>query len=107
MVACSDALWGLSCGSPKPDPQGAVRIVGLRSRLSFAPVQLAHEKLSVPITCKIRVFPEVDRTVRYAQMLEKAGCQVRGWGLGVPAPGTVPGTADPLGVYRNLGDLEA
>ncbi|XP_066497591.1 tRNA-dihydrouridine(16/17) synthase [NAD(P)(+)]-like isoform X2 [Hoplias malabaricus] len=39
-------------------------------------IKLASEKLSVPVTCKIRVFQEVEKTVKYAKMLEKAGCQM-------------------------------
>ena len=32
--------------------------------------------LKVPVTCKIRVFPELEKTLAYARMLERAGCSV-------------------------------
>lgn len=39
-------------------------------------VTLLHKELSVPVTCTIRVFPEVQKTIEYAKMIEKAGCQI-------------------------------
>ncbi|OWF51864.1 tRNA-dihydrouridine(16/17) synthase [NAD(P)(+)]-like [Mizuhopecten yessoensis] len=39
-------------------------------------VKLCHERLKVPITCKVRIFESMEKTIEYAQMLEKAGCQI-------------------------------
>ena len=54
----------------------AVR-VGARLLLIVArKVNALHTTLSIPVTCKIRILPSLERTVAFAKMLEEAGCQM-------------------------------
>ncbi|KAL7420249.1 tRNA dihydrouridine synthase [Cryptotrichosporon argae] len=39
-------------------------------------ISTLHHNLAVPVTAKFRVFPELDKTVAYAKMLEAAGAQI-------------------------------
>lgn len=39
-------------------------------------VEKLAQNLSVPVTCKIRLFPELDKTIAYAKMIEAAGCKL-------------------------------
>lgn len=43
---------------------------------SLIPVSTLNKNLAVPITCKIRRFNDLNKTIKYAQMLVNAGCQM-------------------------------
>ncbi|KAJ7290232.1 Dus-domain-containing protein [Mycena rebaudengoi] len=44
--------------------------------LIFNLINTLHKNLAVPVTAKFRVFPSIEKTVEYAQMLERAGAQI-------------------------------
>ncbi|KAL1916420.1 uncharacterized protein VTP21DRAFT_5611 [Calcarisporiella thermophila] len=44
--------------------------------LIYRMVNLLHRELSVPVTVKIRIFPDVSKTIEYAKMIESAGAQL-------------------------------
>lgn len=39
-------------------------------------IKAIHDNFDIPITCKMRVFDDRQKTVDYAKMMEAAGCQI-------------------------------
>jgi tRNA-dihydrouridine synthase 1 len=39
-------------------------------------INLLHRELPVPVTCKIRIFPDIEKTIEYVDMLVEAGAQM-------------------------------
>ena len=39
-------------------------------------VSTIHENFDIPVTCKMRVFDDLQKTIDYAKMMESAGCQI-------------------------------
>ncbi|KAJ3348966.1 hypothetical protein HDU83_000950 [Entophlyctis luteolus] len=39
-------------------------------------VSILHKNLKIPVTCKIRVFPDVQKTIAYAKRIQDAGCSL-------------------------------
>lgn len=51
-------------------------IACLKLKLYIFVVSTLSKGVDVPITCKVRVFESVERSIAYAQMLEAAGCSM-------------------------------
>lgn len=44
--------------------------------LIYSLIEVLHKQLSIPVWCKIRIFDNIEKTVQYAKMIEKAGCSL-------------------------------
>lgn len=44
--------------------------------LVYKMINLLKHSLSIPVTAKIRIFPDVEKTIRYAKMIESAGASL-------------------------------
>ncbi|TFK19665.1 Dus-domain-containing protein [Coprinopsis marcescibilis] len=44
--------------------------------LIYRLINILHTNLSIPVTAKFRIFDDVEKTVEYAKMLERAGAQI-------------------------------
>lgn len=45
-------------------------------KYAFILVTTMTQAVSVPITCKVRIFESIEKSVQYALMLQKAGCKL-------------------------------
>ena len=39
-------------------------------------IKVIHDNFEVPVTAKMRIFEDIQKTVDYAKMMESAGCQI-------------------------------
>lgn len=44
--------------------------------LVITSVKILNDQLKIPVTCKIRIFSSIEKTIDYARMLEASGCQM-------------------------------